>query len=237
MPDSSTPQHWPVGPPPPPSVPPPPPQTQPPGRRWYDRRGVQIGIAAFVGLVALGAIAGEDEEPDSTETEQVALAEVGSSPEEREGAGGVPTVEPAEAPAVQDVVTTLPPPPPAPPTTSVDGAMAAWANDNLHYTLELGELFNDIAADANSLDVLSMSSHCRDLGNLVDDIQSDALPVPDAEMNGYLTSALDDFALAASFCVVGADNFDAASLESAATLMASGSDSIHRATARMEEIG
>lgn len=119
--------------------------------------------------------------------------------------------------------------PPAAVEPSADTG-AEWATAARPHLDALGATFTviDEAVAVGDLDILARA--CRSLAAEVDNTRGQVLPSPVAGVNEPLTAALDEFDLAAMFCVDGIERGNAVLIGVAATAIAEGSALIAEAT-------
>lgn len=179
----------------------------PPAPVKKSRRKVYVigGIGFAIGWAALIGAAGEKDDTSSTSGGNISTATTPTSAVTRSTSA----------------------------SSSSSMSMATWATRYGSDDAEaLGGDFETLQRTAGRMDVSGMRSGCRTLQSHVSTAESH-LPTPDAAVTSALRDAYRYYALAASYCISGATNYDVDDLGQVSTYLELGGTAIHRATAAM----
>lgn len=119
---------------------------------------------------------------------------------------------------------------------NVKAAIGAWFNGGGESRITAVSTDANTAATASSnLDATALRAGCSALQKDVESAQAYA-PIPDAQMQSAWSSALAQYARAATDCVAGVDGMDATVISRAASELGAGAKFLDQATARAQEL-
>lgn len=120
---------------------------------------------------------------------------------------------------------------------NIKAAIGTWFNGGGETRITAVSTDASTAATASSnLDTTALRAGCTALQKDVESAQAYA-PIPDAQMQSAWSSALAQYARAATDCVAGVDSMDATVISRAASELGAGAKFMDQATARAQQLG